>query len=250
MLVNVSQVEDRKILATDGPIGSIETFLFDDERWVVRYVAVSYGILLWKSTVLISPILVDGTLADGETLQTVLSKKQVKDAPSADIAKPVSRRKEEEFHRYHEIPIYWSGAGLWGTAMTPAAVRTAMRETTAQTEPAADEEEYHLRSTAELEGYRVAASDGEVGRVSDFIVEDDTWAIRYLRIKPTAEIRAESLVISPHWVYEINWFESTIQLSMTGQQLAGAPAVRVDPTMTREDEEKLHEHFGQPRYWL
>jgi len=38
----------------------------------------------------------------------------------------------------------------------------------------------HLRSTKEVTGYQFGALDGEIGHVDDFIVDDETWAIRYL----------------------------------------------------------------------
>ena len=40
----------------------------------------------------------------------------------------------------------------------------------------------HLRSTNAVSGYHVQASDGEIGNVEDFIVDEETWAIRYLII--------------------------------------------------------------------
>ena len=38
----------------------------------------------------------------------------------------------------------------------------------------------HLRSCGEVTGYYVAATDGDVCHVEDFLFDDETWAIRYL----------------------------------------------------------------------
>jgi len=37
----------------------------------------------------------------------------------------------------------------------------------------------HLRSTNEVTGYNLLASDGEIGHVDDFIIDDETWTIRF-----------------------------------------------------------------------
>ena len=37
-----------------------------------------------------------------------------------------------------------------------------------------------LRSTNDVSGHHVEALDGEIGHVEDFLIDDQTWAIRYL----------------------------------------------------------------------
>jgi hypothetical protein len=39
----------------------------------------------------------------------------------------------------------------------------------------------HLRSIDAVTGYHIHASDGEIGHVEDFLVEDTDWSIHYLR---------------------------------------------------------------------
>ena len=46
----------------------------------------------------------------------------------------------------------------------------------------------HLRSTGAVTGYHIEAEDGEIGHVAGFVVDDETWAIRYI------EVRNEKLV--------------------------------------------------------
>jgi hypothetical protein len=38
----------------------------------------------------------------------------------------------------------------------------------------------HLRSIEAVTGYHIHASDGEIGHVEDFLVEDADWSIHYL----------------------------------------------------------------------
>ena len=250
MLLGTSRIENSKITAADGTIGKVQTFLFDEEQWVLRFIVAKYGFLFLGGETLISPVSVTGTVGDGDELEVSLTREQIKDAPSADLARPISRRKEEQFHRYYQIPVYWGGAGLWGSAMTPMEQGTVTYEPEAEPEPiGASEDEYHLRSTREVEGYRAEATDEKVGTVSGFLIEDTTWAVRYLRIDSKDEIGGGTLYISPHWVREISWIERKLVLDMSHERLTEVPTVGVSGTLTREDEEKLHDFFGRPRYW-
>ncbi len=258
MLFRTSQLERSRLRARDGRIGKIETFLFDEEQWVLRYIVAKHGFAFLGKRVLISPMSVTGALRDGEAITVGLTRKQVKNAPSADLAQPVSRQKEAELLRYYRVPVYWGGAGLWGGALTPVEAGSLasapgpdeqyLPETDAQTDAQTDAES-HLRSTREVTGYRLRAPEEEVGSVTDFLIEDTTWAVRYLRVETRAEIGGGSLFISPHWVREISWGERTILIDTPLEQLRNVPATAAEGRLSREEEEHLHELFGKARYW-
>jgi hypothetical protein len=40
-------------------------------------------------------------------------------------------------------------------------------------------EDQRLRST-QVTGYYIGANDGEIGHVEDFIIDDESWSIRYI----------------------------------------------------------------------
>ncbi len=251
MLISTTRIENSKVHAQDGTIGKVETFLFDQEQWVLRYIVAKHGFLFLGGRKLLSPVSVTGTIGESDgAIRVGLTREQVKNAPPADLARPISRRKEEQFHRYYQIPVYWGGAGLWGTAMTPLEAGTVSYEPAPTDEPeAADTDEYHLRSTEEIEGYRVEAKEERIGTVSGCLIEDTTWAVRYLSVKMEEGQGDGRLFISPHWVDEISWIERKLRLDMPASRLREMPTVGVRGTLEREDEEKLHEFFGQPRYW-
>jgi hypothetical protein len=41
-------------------------------------------------------------------------------------------------------------------------------------------EKSHLRSVKEVIGYHIQATDGDIGHVEDFVVDDEVWALRYV----------------------------------------------------------------------
>src|SRR5450759_2030867 len=56
MLRSMNDLENYTIGATDGDIGHVEDFYFDDHAWVIRYFVVDTGSWLASRKVVISPI--------------------------------------------------------------------------------------------------------------------------------------------------------------------------------------------------
>ena len=106
------------ISATDGQIGHVEDFYFDDDAWVVRYLVVDAGSWLSSRKVLISPISVQRPNWLERTLPVSISMEQVKTSPNIDTDKPVSRQNEEQYMGYYGYPYFWGGAGRAFGAMT------------------------------------------------------------------------------------------------------------------------------------
>src|SRR5918992_4602924 len=112
MLRSVNELKGKTIHASDGELGTVDQFLFDDESWTIRYLVVETGKLLGRK-VLISPISIDRKQkTDGLTLS--LTKEQIRNSPDIDTDKPVSRQHEAQYFNYYGYPYYWSGSGLGG----------------------------------------------------------------------------------------------------------------------------------------
>ena len=189
MLRNVKDLRGYAIRATDGVIGHVDDLYFDDEAWAIRYLVVETGTWLPERKVLISPISIGHPDWSAQLLPVSLTKAQIKDSPDIDTSKPVSRQHEAAYHGYFGYPFYWGGAGLWGIGAYPGnltaqqAIEAELRAKQSVTSQAPDD--YHLRSCKDLVGHHVGATDGEIGHVQDFLVDDHTWAIRYLIVGPT-----------------------------------------------------------------
>ena len=120
MLANTTHLKGLVIRATDGEIGTVDQLYFDDESWAIRYLTVKTGSWLEDREVLISPFSVTNVDWPAKRLDVALTKKQVKDSPSIDTQRPVSRQYESEYLGYYSYPNYWSGSFLWGAGAYPA----------------------------------------------------------------------------------------------------------------------------------
>jgi hypothetical protein len=241
------------IRATDGEIGSVDDFLFDDEQWTIRYLVANTGSWLTGRLVLISPIAFRSIDWDAEAFDVALTRRQVEDGPSILEDQPVSRQKEEEYFRYYGYPYYWGGPGLWGmgaypgTIFTPAPPlpeRAAERQAGAQ--PQGDQ---HLRSAREVKGYAIQARDGEIGHVEDFIADDETWAIRYIVVDTRNWWPGKKVLVAPQWISEVSWAESRVRVDLSRETIKQGPEYEPSQLLNREYEEKLHGALGRPGYW-
>jgi hypothetical protein len=81
----------------------------------------------------------------------------------------------------------------------------------------------HLRSTNEVTGYNLLALDGEIGHVDDFIVDDETWAIRYLVVATRNWWPGKKVLISPKWIENVSWEEREVAIGLSRDAIKAAP---------------------------
>ena len=115
--------------------------------------------------------------------------------------------------------------------------------------PGASQWDPHLRSTDNVTGYHIEALDGEIGHVSDFIIDAETWAIRYLVIDTRNWWPGKSVLISPQWIKSISWSETKVLVNVTRETISQSPKFDVKAPLTREFEEALHKHYQVHGYW-
>jgi hypothetical protein len=171
MLRSVKDMTSYTIAASDGDLGSVHDLYFDDEAWVVRYLVLDtrWGKWLPGRLVLISPISVNQPDWVSRRLSVSLTRQQIKDSPTIDTDRPVSRRKELQYAHYYGFPPYWGAASLWGPAATPAEIAaTSPGQRGLSAEADLGNEATHLRSCREVAGYALKASDGNLGHIETF----------------------------------------------------------------------------------
>lgn len=142
----------------------------------MRYLVADTGGWLTGRRVLISPHALDAANQEERVIPVHLTRTQIEKSPSLATDRPVSRQYELDYHSYYGWPTYWDSpytGGLGNYFMSgPDAVATGSLRT--------EGEDPHLRSTNDVTGRIIQAKDGEIGHLRDFVVDDETWAIRYL----------------------------------------------------------------------
>jgi hypothetical protein len=108
----------------------------------------------------------------------------------------------------------------------------------------------HLRSSAAVTGYHIAATDGDIGHVEDFLVDDVTWAIRYMAVDTRNWWPGTTVLVSPEWIARVDWNEAKVHVELTREQIKNSPAFDPAGPVQREYEMQLFDHYGRPRYWI
>jgi hypothetical protein len=263
MLRNTKDLEKYTITATDGEIGHVKDFYFDDDAWVVRYLVVEAGSWLSSRKVLISPISIHDPDWEERTLPVSITKAQVKDSPGFDTDKPVSRQNEEQYMGYYGYSSYWGGAGMWGGGMYPYAmvpgyagygVDRVSREREMEAYLRSERlrhrnDDPHLRSCNAVTGYHLQASDGEIGHVAGYLVDEQTWAIRYLIVDTSNWWMGHKVLVAPAWITGVHWSDKTVSVDLSRESVKAAPAYDPETAWSRQSDLDLYGHYGRAGYW-
>ena len=232
MLNKAKTLKGYKLHSLDGEIGKVKEFYFDDHYWTIRYLVADTGNWLLERQVLISPYAMVDVNKGEQYIAINLTKKQIEDSPSLDSDKPVSRQFEESYYGYYKWPMYWSDQYIWGT------YPNIERDPKKWIKHTQDEKAWdpHLSSTYDVSGHDIQAIDGEIGHVEDFIIDDETWEIRYLIIDTGDWWPGKKVLVSPKWIERVSWNESKIFVNLLRETIKQSPEYTEEFLLTRDYE--------------
>jgi hypothetical protein len=235
-----------KLDSLEGEIGTVKNFYFDDHHWVIRYLVADTGNWLTGRQVLISPYALAAVNKEEQNIAVDLTKKQIEDSPSLDSDKLVSRQFEEAYYGYYGWPMYWGGPYMWGSF--PKIVRDGKKRS--ESTQGGKDWDPCLRSTHAVSGHHVQAADGEIRHVQDFIIDDETWAIRYLIIDTRKWWSGKRVLVSPQWIERVSWNESKVFVNLSRESVRQSPEYTEESLITRDYETGLHRHYNRHEYWV
>ena len=240
MLRPLQELIGFQIAATDGILGHVVGAYFDDDRWSVRYFVVHTGSWLDARDVLISPIVLSATDGKTRTFAARLTKKQVEDSPSINLDRPVSRQQESDISDHYGWPAYWS-MGLWESRIP--ATMMGMYPHASDSRASRKPGDPHLRSSREVIGYHLHATDDTLGHVEDLIIDDHDWAIRYLAVATSNWWFGGHVLISPRWIRAVRWPERLVDLAVTRDLVKHSPTWTPSHPITQDYEDSLSEYY-------
>jgi hypothetical protein len=256
MLNKATTLKGYALHSLDGDIGRVKEFYFDDRHWTIRYLVADTGNWLSGRQVLITPHALVSVMSQEQSIAVELTQKQIEDSPSLDRDKPVSRQFEEAYSSYYGYPVYWGGPCMWGSSAYPLYIAGSspnlVRESKAAKKVAPEEKEwdFHLRSTHAVNGYHIEAADGPIGHIQDFIIDDETWAIRYLMVDTVKWWPGKKVLVAARWIERVSWDESKVFINLSRAAIKQAPEYTEESLLTRDYEIRLHGHYNREGYWV
>jgi hypothetical protein len=196
--------------------------LFDDRSWTIHYLVVDVGSWLTRKDRVLPITAIERIDWEDKRFHLRLTRKQAGDSPGVEAEEPVSRQQEVAMKQYFGRFAYWIDSGL-GASTIP----------TGRKYPVHTEEDPNLRSVWNLSGYPVWTTDGELGYLESFIVDEASWHLGYLSVRAGTWLSGGSLLVPTNSVKSISWADRRIDLDQTREGLWGS-AVAEQPLKRSE----------------
>ena len=220
---NASLLIGKTIDASDGEIGSVDDLYFDDQSWRVRYLVVDTGRWLSGRKVLVTPESVVKPWHHEPTIAVKPTREQIRSSPDIDTAKPISRVAEELLHGHYQWTPYWDPTVAPIPPMLPPPPALTVEEDRQEAGTTAESlAEVRLRSANELAGYHVKARDGEVGKVTDLLIDDDLGHVLFLVVEVKGWLFGKRVLVGPSLISGVDWATSSVLVTAHRQALKNA----------------------------
>lgn len=242
MLRSFKQTRGMAVEAVDGFIGEVDDIYFDDHEWIVRYYVVDTGKWLPGRKVLIPPHVVRPAAPGHPGLPVELTREQIRNSPDVDTERPISRQAELVLYRHYGWAPYWFPLVPPG----PVVVEGDAAERELEAKAGHYGGDPNLQSADDTLGFHIAATDGEIGHLDDFLFDDESAKIRYAVVDTRNWLPGRHVLIAPEWIAEVRWSESKVYVRVTRDAVANSPEYNPGMVIDPAYESRLFEHYGYP----
>jgi len=211
-----------EVWASDGRVGVVDDLYIEDGLGAIRYFVVDTGGWLMGQRVLVATSSVTGVAHISGRMSVALTRAQVQNGPAPESRLGLAPHGQHETADQYEWPHYhvpdvyedrtMLGVFVWAPPLDP------VREPAPEDAPAPT-----LRSVRELSGYHILATDGKIGHVDDFIIEQDDCRLRHLIVDTRNWLPGRRVLVEPEMVTGIEFRRKTISVNVNRQGIRGAP---------------------------
>ena len=222
---SVAQLRKFTVHGPKVEIGQADRFYIDVELWTVRYIAViPEGAP--QRLCLVSPLLLSRVDWLHRRIRTRTPRRDLEGGPVIDFERPISRTQEAEYNRHFRLPRYWGGVGLWGDQLLPFLLLRAQGPEPRLRLTAPGPEANCLVSTRELLLAGLYSPEGLVGRIEDLLMDEASWAIRFLVVDTGRKLSPTKLMVDPVWVERHDRRDNALYVGLPQAAMREATAIR------------------------
>lgn len=230
-------------------IGKLHDLYLDDQSWKIQWFVVETGGWFSSNKILLSPQNIVGITPASGTLHVALSQQDVENAPHAEEHPPVSDQRENEL-RYSAVNqhalLFPGYAGLMMPTTLIESAEPLSESEQALREAARNSSDRHLRSAGEIDGYGISASDGDLGSVSDLVINTDEWRTELLAVDTGKWLPGKQVVISPQGIDHISWTDREVAVTMDKNTIRESPDLNGLKSIERSYVARLNEYYRFP----
>ena len=243
MIRSIMEIKGYDLEASEGGFGKVSDLLFDENLWIARYLVADTGGWLSGRRVLLPPTVLGQPRWKDRVMPVSLRKEDIENSPTLDEHAPVSRQHEIDLHGSWGAQPYWVGGIAGGVYPVPKNAERIQQAADVDADP-------FLRSVNEVRGYGISATDDDIGEVVDFLIDDETWVIRYLVADTRKWLPGKKVLIPLIWIVSISWAEKTVGVDVTRDKVKDSPEFDPSLPINREQEDVLYDYYGRQKYWL
>lgn len=254
MLLVASALIGYDIEATDGTVGKVADFLFDDTTWSLRWLVVDNSNWLSDRKLLLHPSAIGTAGYERHALTLALTKTQIEASPNIRQDEPVSRQRELSLYDYYGASPLWEGGGYFGGGAiasplsSPPLFGGADMSVSDAEVLDRGERDPHLRSIVAVTGYHVQAEDGPIGHLANIMIDDGRWDIRYFIVDTKNFWPGKHVLLSPHSVSDVDWLRHELHVHLSRETVRTSPEWDPAKSMDEDFEKRLHAHYNWPAY--
>ncbi|MFO7577567.1 MAG: PRC-barrel domain-containing protein, partial [Pelovirga sp.] len=227
-------------------IGKVKEFFFDEQHWAIRYLVADTVNWHTGRQVMISPGAMMAVNTEKQMIDINLTKEQIARSPSLTDDAPLPRPFENIYGGLAGRPLSWGAPEMWQDEPSGGDHDQEKRSQDTHQENAGKP---CLRSSHEITGSHIRATDGELGHVEDCLIDVKTWAIRYLIIDTRHWSLGRKALISSKWIERGDWLKAQAYVNLAREAIKKAPEYVEGLLLTREYEINLHTHYQRREYW-
>ena len=232
-LLDTQSLSHFKILCTDGELGKIKDFYFDEQWFYLRYLVVDTSLFLIRHLVLISPICFDYIDIDKNEIHLNLSKQKLEDSPPFGFEETVSMKYERAYHQHFSWP-YYGRYNLTPWTIGPYGIPWPYYESDSdnpeydivkqKNDLIEEAKKTRLRSTRELRGYSLRGKDNKkFGHLQSLILNTVKYSVEYFVIDTINYWPSKLVLVRPNWIKFINWEKKEVGFNLSKKLIVESP---------------------------
>ena len=106
-----------------------------------------------------------------------------------------------------------------------------------------------LHNVSDLRGDKIAARDGEIGKLDQVYFDDEAWRVRYFVVDTGGWLSGRKVLVSPVSIDRSKSNEHAIAVGLSRDQVEHSPGIEADKPVDRQLEEAHARHYGYSLYW-
>ncbi|WP_118138302.1 PRC-barrel domain-containing protein [Oceanicella sp. SM1341] len=251
MLMSYRDLTRCTLLTTDGSRDPVEDLYFDGSRWSLTHIVADTGSWLESRRTVIGAGL--AAKPDFETLEwpVRVSQEQIRAAPRPESF-PAEERSAEEWGLFDLDAMPPILIGPMGETYSPLMLEAQLQhwanDETEESEARKALPERPsaalIRSTNALLGHEISATDGEIGTISDVLVDLDSMTLRHIVVDTGNWLPGRQVVLPVERIEAFDWAGGRTVVNVDREGVKNSPPLEGLPDLDHRWDRSVLNYYG------